>query len=214
MRAVPQVTWNAPASIVYGTPLGAASSTPRPTCPALSATARLPGTILDAGSDWTLSVIFTPQNSTYYTTAATSTIITVTRAMPVLEVTASGALSATSSSSIYGETVNLIATVGTSGGTPAGTVTFYDGNTPLATVPVEGTGTAIFTTSDLSVGSHSMTAAYSGDADFKGVRSAAYSRYAPTATEVVLVQTPLYKKKNWRRSVCLWISRRRPPVGA
>jgi hypothetical protein len=86
--------------------------------------------------------------------------------------------------------------VGTSGGTPGGTVTFYDGNTPLATVPVDGTGTATLTTSDLSVGSHSITAAYSGDADFPGVRSAAYSEtVAPAGTKVVLVQTLVYKKK-------------------
>ena len=190
VRAVPRVTWSAPASIVYGTPLGAAE---------LDATANVPGTfryspaagtILDAGGDPTLSVTFTPQNSTYYTTATTSIAITVTKATPILEVSASG------DSPVYGDTVNLTATVGTSGGTPGGAVTFYDGNTALATVPVDGTGTAIFTTSDLSTGSHSITAAYSGDADFQGVRSAAYSEIiAPAATQLVLVQTPVYKKK-------------------
>ena len=109
---------------------------------------------------------------------------------------ASIALSSTGGSSVYGETVNLLATVGTSGGTPGGTVIFYDGNTPLATVPVDGTGTATLTTAALSVGPHSITAAFSGDADFSGVRSAAASEtVAPSGTKVVLVQTPVYKKK-------------------
>ena len=170
VRAIPQVTWNAPASIVYGTPLGCrrarrhgqrARHFPlQPGCRIHPRCRRR----FDADGH------IHPQNATYYTTATATTTLTVARATPVLEVTAGGALSSTSGSSVYEETVKLTATVGTSDGSPGGTVTFYDGNTPLATVPVEGTGTAIFTTSDLSVGSHAITAAYSGDADFTGVR--------------------------------------------
>ena len=144
------------------------------------------GTILDAGSDPTLAVTFTPENSTDYTTATASTTIAVTRATPVIKVTAALA------SIAYGETVSLLATVGT----PGGTITFYDGTALLATVPVDGTGMATLTTSDLSVGSHSITAAYSGDADYIGVRSASTTEtVAPTSTQMVLAQTPVYKKK-------------------
>ena len=123
VRAVPQVTWNAPASIVYGTPLGAGELDATAVVPGTFSYSPAAGSILDAGGDPTLTVTFTPQNSTYYTTAATSTTITVTRATPVLEVIAGGPPSSTSGSSIYGETVNLTATVGTSDGTPRGTVT-------------------------------------------------------------------------------------------
>jgi hypothetical protein len=52
-------------------------------------------------------------------------------------------------------------------GTPAGTVTFKDGTTTLKKVTLNG-GTASFTTSKLSAGSHSITAAYSGSVDFAG----------------------------------------------
>lgn len=56
-----------------------------------------------------------------------------------------------------------------------GTVTFFDGSTPLATVPVtnmgmtsSGTfspqGTAVFTTSSLQLGNHALSAQYSGEA--------------------------------------------------
>jgi hypothetical protein len=44
-------------------------------------------------------------------------------------------------------------------------VTFFDGATPLGNRPLSGGG-ATFTASSLAVGPHSITAAYSGDADF------------------------------------------------
>jgi hypothetical protein len=50
-------------------------------------------------------------------------------------------------------------------GTPIGTVTFKEGATVLGTGTLSG-GQATFATSALSAGSHTITAAYSGDADF------------------------------------------------
>jgi hypothetical protein len=50
-------------------------------------------------------------------------------------------------------------------GVPTGTVTFKDGNTALGTVALNS-GVAMFTTSGLSVGSHTIVASYSGDANF------------------------------------------------
>jgi len=49
--------------------------------------------------------------------------------------------------------------------TPTGQVRFFDGSTLLATVPLNA-GQAAFTTSDLSVGSHNIRVAYSGDTIF------------------------------------------------
>ena len=115
------------------------------------------------------------------------------------QATVTVALTATSgSSSVYGGLISLIATVDTAGDTPAtgGTVTFYDGAAPLAMVPVNEAGTATFTTSDLPAGANSITAAYSGDANFRRRKAAAYSEtVAPTNTTVVLVQTPVSKKR-------------------
>jgi hypothetical protein len=77
---------------------------------------------------------------------------------------------------VFGQPVALVATVShpTGPGTPTGTVTFKDGSTVLSVQAVSaGTGTsaqASFTTSTLTAGSHSITATYSGDADF-GVSS-------------------------------------------
>ena len=112
------------------------------------------------------------------------------------------ALTSTSGSSVYGGPVSFIASVGAVVGTSGGAVTFYDGNTPLATIAVDGSGAATLTTSDLPAGSHAITAAYSGDADFLGVRSATISQtVAPVGTQVVLVPVRPRERGNGRRSI-------------
>jgi hypothetical protein len=50
------------------------------------------------------------------------------------------------------------------GGTPTGTVSFYDGTTLLGTATLDAMGMASLTVTDLSVGLHDITAVYSGDA--------------------------------------------------
>lgn len=63
----------------------------------------------------------------------------------------------------YASPLTLTATLGNSY-SPTGTVTFYDGGTPIGTATVSGT-TASLTLSNLSVGSHSITASYDGDSN-------------------------------------------------
>src|SRR5574338_1008562 len=67
--------------------------------------------------------------------------------------------------SVVGQTVTFTATVTGSGGTPTGTVTFRDGLNNIATGTLSS-GTVTFITSSLSVGTHSITAVYSGDSNF------------------------------------------------
>ena len=287
VRATPQITWSTPASIVYGTPLGTAQ---------LDASANVPGTItyapaaaaiLNAGSGQTLSLTFTPSDSTDYTTAGATTTLTVTKATPTLNVidiggrfdgspfpasaTIIGAvagvdntlassldnvtptltyydgsgnagtslgstppeapgtytvvaafagsadflaaqsapvtftigkaaatldLASSGGSAVYGQAVSFVATVGAAAGTPSGTVMFFDGTTWLATIPLGGSGTATLATSALSSGYHSITATYSGDADFLGVQSTAHSEtVAQAATEVAVIQNSVFKRK-------------------
>lgn len=47
-----------------------------------------------------------------------------------------------------------------------GTVTFLDGTAVLGVGTVNGSGVAVFTTSSLAIGSHSITATYSGDPNY------------------------------------------------
>ena len=55
-------------------------------------------------------------------------------------------------------------------------MTFKDGATTLGTGTLNGAGQATFTTRRLSVGSHSITATYNGDATFAGSTSAALTQ--------------------------------------
>ena len=69
--STPTITWPAPASIVYGTPLSAAQLDATASVPGTFAYSPAAGTVLKAGND-TLSVTFTPTDSTDYTTATAS----------------------------------------------------------------------------------------------------------------------------------------------
>ncbi len=51
------------------------------------------------------------------------------------------------------------------GNLPSGTVTFLDGATTLGSAALNGSGQAFFTLSSLSVGTHSITAQYAGNAE-------------------------------------------------
>jgi hypothetical protein len=76
------------------------------------------------------------------------------------------AIASSTNLAIFGQPVILTATVHASGPglpTPSGTVTFFDGSTPLGTATLDKSGQASFTTAALSAGSHTITANFSGD---------------------------------------------------
>lgn len=82
LQATPVLTWAAPAAITFGSALSSGQ---------LDATASVPGTfvynppagtVLQAGAGQTLSATFTPTDTADYTTAGTSTTITVNPAAP------------------------------------------------------------------------------------------------------------------------------------
>jgi hypothetical protein len=69
-------------------------------------------------------------------------------------------------SSVFGQPVAATATVTSAAGVPDGTVTFSEGTSMLATVAVGASGTAPLNLSSLAVGQHTITAQYSGSANF------------------------------------------------
>ncbi len=71
-----------------------------------------------------------------------------------------------------GQAVTFTATVAGAGGTPTGTVQFFDGTTLLGSISLTG-GTAMLMTSALTLGVHSITAVYNGNATFANSTSAA-----------------------------------------
>ncbi|HEY4357691.1 MAG TPA: Ig-like domain repeat protein [Acidobacteriaceae bacterium] len=81
-------------------------------------------------------------------------------------------------------TFTSVVSASTTGAVPTGTVTFLDGGTTVATVPVDATGTAVYTTSSLVPGNYTVTAAYGGDSNF------ASSGSAPQMLTIALPLTP------------------------
>ncbi|MGE0883923.1 MAG: choice-of-anchor B family protein [Blastocatellales bacterium] len=75
-------------------------------------------------------------------------------------------LSSAPNPSVFGQSVTFTATVTSNppgGGTPTGSVTFTEGSTTLASgVAVNGSGQASFSTASLAVGSHVITADFTG----------------------------------------------------
>ena len=90
--------------------------------------------------------------------------------------------------SVFGQSVTFTATVAptTGVGTPTGTVTFFDGATPLGAPVALAGGTAAFTTSTLAAGSHPITATYNGDPNFDASTSSLLTQVAVSYTHLTL----------------------------
>ena len=79
------------------------------------------------------------------------------------------AVTSNNNPSVFGQSVTFTATVSAvapGAGTATGTVTFKDGATTLGTGTLNGSGQATFSTSSLSVATHTITAEYGGDSNF------------------------------------------------
>jgi hypothetical protein len=78
-------------------------------------------------------------------------------------------LTSSANPAVTGQTVTftaVVAAVAPAKGTPTGNIIFKDGTAVLATVSLDATGSATFTTVKLTNGSHNITAAYSGGGSF------------------------------------------------
>jgi hypothetical protein len=87
-QAIPVLTWTNPAAIAYGTPLGRNQLNATANVPGTFAYNRTNGAVLNTGTN-VLSVIFTPTNTTDYSTVTDAVALVVSR-VP-LSVTASNA---------------------------------------------------------------------------------------------------------------------------
>ena len=121
-------------------------------------------------------------NSTF--AASTSGTASVTVTAPALTPTTT-TLSTSATSITTGQSVTFTATI-TASSTPSGTVTFYDGMTALGTGTLNGSGVTTYQTSGLSIGPHSITAAYQGNSTFAASTSSAIT---VTVTTPVLTVT-------------------------
>ena len=92
-------------------------------------------------------------------------------------------LSASTAAIVYGQTVDLTASVSPAAAT--GTVQFLDGATVLVTLPVTNGTVPVVTATNLTPGTHTFTAVYSGDAGYNGSTSAAVTVTVSKAGDTV-----------------------------
>jgi hypothetical protein len=106
-------------------------------------------------------------------------------------------LSTSAPQTIFSQPVTFTATVASSEGTPTGTVDFMAGTTVLGSAPlvtIAGQQVAVFTTSDLSVGSYFVTAKFVGTGGFASTTSAGVVHavtQVPTTIHVTADPTPV-----------------------
>jgi hypothetical protein len=121
-------------------------------------------------------------------TANSTQSVTVTGvALPLLSATVkvqSSDLNAT-----LGWPVAFTATVSGSGVAPTGAVKFFAGSTSLGVATVSA-GIATLTTNSLAVGSHAITATYSGDATYATASSASIAEVITTTPTLALSVSP------------------------
>jgi len=83
LKDQPEITWQTPAAITYGTPLSATQFNATASVPGTFAYSPTLGTVLKAGTQ-TLSVTFTPTDTNDYTTVQGSVTLTVNPATPAI----------------------------------------------------------------------------------------------------------------------------------
>jgi Bacterial Ig-like domain (group 3)/Putative Ig domain len=164
----------------------------------LSETGALPGgvTFLDNG-DGTATLSGTPAAGTVgvFTVTLTASngvapdasqdfILTVATANSATTVSGSPSLS------VYGQLLTFSAHVSASvsGIVPSGIVTFQEDNTVLDRATLGPSGNATFSTNTLAVGSHTITASYSGDANFNPSTSTSMGQTVNPAPSIVTAQ--------------------------
>jgi YVTN family beta-propeller protein len=93
---------------------------------------------------------------------------------PVSQAATSTVVASSAAMVTVGQQVTFTATVSSAASaTPTGSVAFLDGSTQIGTGALGANPQATFSTSSLSLGTHSITAKYSGDANFFGSTSTA-----------------------------------------
>jgi hypothetical protein len=182
------VTLTASVSAGVGTPSGTVSFSDGPTplgsASLVNGVAAINVPALQAGDHSVLASYAGDANDS--ASASDSFALTVNKAGSATTVLSS------SNPAIYGSVVSFTATVTSGAAKPTGTVTFSDGTTVLASVALNASGVATLATGSLGIGSHNITAAFSGDSHLSP-SSDSLSQVVvvvPTTTTVASTQNP------------------------
>jgi hypothetical protein len=180
------VNLNATVSVVSpgaGTPTGSVmfllGTVPLGTVPLSGNQATLP---------WTFTAVGTQTINAVYLGDANDKLSSGVANLAVRQDTTTTTVTSSGTPSVLGQSVTFTATVAPvspGAGVPTGNVVFKDGATVLATVPLAG-GVATYSTSTLTQGVHSISAAYQGDTNNRASNSAALLQRVQSATAIAL----------------------------
>jgi hypothetical protein len=169
-KAAPVLQWNAPADIVFGTPLGAAqlnaaASFEGASLPGTFTYVPGPGSVLNAGAGQALSADFAPADSTNFTAATIGVTLNVLKATPFFS-------DLTSPTIAFGTAATVLSGRIAAGGLiPSGAVMItVNGVTQAAEIGVDGQFSSAFNTAALPVvyPAHVVTFVYGGSINFTG----------------------------------------------
>jgi len=160
-----------PASVTYGDPVPAISGTLNGLLPrdqsTVSATFAMATAPLSPAGSYAVTVTLAGTAAGNYIVPA-APMFTVTLAATTTTLTVNNAAQAPISTVNAGDPVVLIAHIASqTSGVPTGLVTVFDGASVVTTGKVNSNGDLAFISSGLVGGSHSFTASYIGDANFK-----------------------------------------------
>jgi streptogramin lyase len=135
------------------------------------------------------SIAGAPNGNVFFTEQGSGQIgeVFLTGTPPAPAAATATALATDVSAPSVGQAVRLTATVTSAAGTPAGSVTFFDGTTALGTATLDAGGHAVLATAFATAGSHSLTAVFDGTAAFAPSQSAALKEaVSPASTTTAL----------------------------
>jgi streptogramin lyase len=109
----------------------------------------------------------------------------------VNKVSTAASLTVSPPTTTFGQPVTFTVTVTAASGTAVGPVTFKEGNMVLGRVPLDGSGHAILTISNLPVGKHKVTAYYGGNPIFNASASSPVVEIVNAGASVVSFVAPV-----------------------
>ena len=171
-KATPTISWATPAAITYGTALSVTQLDATSTVAGTFAYTPAAGTVLSAGSQ-TLSVTFTPTNTTEYNTATASVTLTVNKTAP--------SISFTVPNQTYGAAPFTVSATSNSPGAFTYSVVSGSATVSGSTVTITGVGTVVLQASQAASGNYTA-----------GTQNASFTVNPPVSVSVTPATATLY----------------------
>jgi RHS repeat-associated protein len=171
-KATPTISWATPAAITYGTALSVTQLDATSTVAGTFAYTPAAGTVLSAGSQ-TLSVTFTPTNTTEYNTATASVTLTVNKTAP--------SISFTVPNQTYGAAPFTVSATSNSPGAFTYSVVSGSATVSGSTVTITGVGTVVLQASQAASGNYTT-----------GTQNASFTVNPPVSVSVTPATATLY----------------------